>query len=75
MLITARRRCALPGELLRQLDGLAAGGCIYESAPVYFPHVGQPLITSSQEMVSMAAERKLSLGRLALEYEAESSAT
>jgi L-serine dehydratase len=70
LLITARRRRALPTDLLRQLDELAVDGRIYESAPVYFPHVGQPLISSAEEMVSMAAEQRLSLGQLALEYEA-----
>jgi L-serine dehydratase len=70
LLITARRSCALRPDLVRQLDTLAAGGRIYESAPVYYPHVGQPLFTSAQEMVDMAVERNVSLGPLALEYEA-----
>ncbi|MHB8973016.1 MAG: L-serine ammonia-lyase, iron-sulfur-dependent, subunit alpha [Pirellulaceae bacterium] len=70
LLITARRGCTLHPDLMRQLTALAAGGPIYEATPVYYPHVGRPLLASAQEMVDLATERNVSLGQLALEYEA-----
>ena len=48
LLITVRRSRALPPDVVSQLDALAAGGRVYESSPVYFPHVGRPLLTSGK---------------------------
>ena len=40
------------------------------SEPVYFPQKGEPLFSSGKEMVSLAEQRGVSLGEIALAYEA-----
>jgi L-serine dehydratase len=50
------------------LDGNAR---VWESTPVYFVHAGQPLFSSAAQMVQLAERRRVSLGRLALAYEAQ----
>ena len=69
--LAARRRVALPlgfrGEL-RQRD---PGAQVWESAPVYYVQTGQPLFTSSAEIAQIADRHGLSLGKLALAYEAQ----
>jgi L-serine dehydratase len=69
--LMARRQLALPAtfrEDLRQLDRSAR---VWESTPVYFVHQGRPLFANAAEMVALAEERGLSLGQLALVYEAQ----
>ncbi|MBM3790359.1 MAG: hypothetical protein FJW35_08415 [Acidobacteria bacterium] len=69
--MTARRSVALPGKLrsaIRTLDGSAR---LWESWPVYFVQTGRPLFTSAAEMVQLAEQCGLSLGQLALAYEAQ----
>lgn len=57
----------LPDEL-RRLDVAAR---LWESAPVYFVQTGPPLFRSAAEMVRIAEQRRWSLGRVALAYEAQ----
>ena len=66
-----RRTAPLPAELRSRLLALDPAGRIWESAPVYFVETGQPLFTSAADVVRLAAERGLSLGKLALAYESE----
>jgi len=69
--LTARRKAALPvtfREELRAMDGSAR---VWESAPVYFVEKCQPLFSSAAEMVQIAEQRQMSLGKLALAYEAQ----
>ncbi len=68
--VTARRSAALPPALRASLAALAADGGVLESAPVYFVQTGAALFTSADDIVAQARERHVSLGRLALEYEA-----
>lgn len=68
--VTARRRTPLGQDVRERLRALDAGTRVLESAPVYFVQVGDPLFTSADDIVRLARERKMSLGRLALEYEA-----
>jgi len=69
--LTARRSAALPngfGEELLALDGHAR---IWQCAPVYFVAEGETVFSSAAQIVELAEERNVSLGRLALDYEAQ----
>ncbi|MCU0875713.1 MAG: L-serine ammonia-lyase, iron-sulfur-dependent, subunit alpha, partial [Pirellulaceae bacterium] len=69
--LTARRKALLPATFrdeLRLLDGSAR---VWESTPVYFVQRGQPLFSSAAQMVQIADQQGLSLGKLALAYEAQ----
>ena len=66
-----RRSTPLPAELRSGLRVLDDGVRIWQSAPVYFVQTGRPLFAGAAEMVSLAQQRGLSLGRIALAYEAE----
>jgi len=68
--LTARRNAALPATFRDELRSLDGGARVRESAPVYFLQKGEPLFSSAAEMVRIAEHRGLSLGRLALAYEA-----
>jgi L-serine dehydratase len=69
VLVTARRKEPLSNESICQLEHLAADQRVYQSAPVYYVHTGQPLLASATEIVKMARERGWSLGQVALAYE------
>lgn len=66
-----RRSAPLPEEARRRLETLVDGARVWESTPVYFVAQGPPLVTSAAEMVVLAEQRGLSLGELALAYEAQ----
>ena len=68
--VTVRRGTGLKPETRQALASLPGGVRVWESVPVYFVATGQPLFASAAEMVKLAEERRLSLGQLALEYEA-----
>lgn len=44
---------------------------VWTAAPVFFVRRGDPLFASAEEMVTLAEERALSLGEVALAYESE----
>jgi L-serine dehydratase len=69
--ITARRKSGLGAPLRDELRALDSSAQVWESAPVYFVQRGRPLFSSAAEMVRLAEARKISLGQLALEYEAQ----
>jgi len=66
-----RRTAPLPTRLRSDLLALDGAARIWESAPVYFVQAGQPLFTSAAEAIQLAGHRGLSLGKLALAYEAQ----
>lgn len=53
---------------IRQCDRKAS---IWQSSPVYFVATTPPMFSSAAEMVSLAQEKKISLGKLALMYESQ----
>jgi L-serine dehydratase len=53
---------------LRALPGVSQ---LWTSPPVFFPLHGKPLFASAGEMVALASSRSLSLGHIALAYEAK----
>jgi len=69
-MVCVQRNAPLPAAARTRLEGWR--GCTWrESRPVYFLQTGAPLFSSAQEMVAMAESRQLSLGQLALAYEAQ----
>jgi L-serine dehydratase len=68
--VCARRARALAPDDRSALERLAVDAWVFESEPVYFIPTGSPLFSSAAEMVGLAQEHGLSLGRVALEYEA-----
>ncbi len=69
--LTARRRDRLSAKQLHDLLMLDDSVRIWESEPVYFVQSGQPLFTSAAQMVQLSEKRTVSLGQLALAYEAQ----
>ncbi len=69
--MTCRRKAALPGDFREKLWTLDPGARVWQSAPVYFVPQGEPIFSSAAQMVAIAEQRGLSLGRLALAYEAQ----
>jgi L-serine dehydratase len=69
--LTVRRKAPLPVTCRDELRALDSRVRVWESTPVYFVQQGQPLFSSAAEMVQTAERRGLSLGRLALAYEAQ----
>ena len=69
--LTACRKATLPGILRGELLALDGAARLWESAPVYFMQTGHPLFTSADQLVRLAGQRGLSLGRLALASEAQ----
>lgn len=68
--VIARRSSPLTPSARAALAGVVSAPRVFESAPVYFVQTGQALFTSATELVALAGERRVSLGKLALEYEA-----
>lgn len=66
---TAKRKEALSTVTRGKLEALSPQGRIWESDPVYFVPKGEPLFNSAAEMVQIAEDRGLSLGKVALAYE------
>jgi L-serine dehydratase len=53
-------------ERYRALNGVQD---VWSVSPVFFVQRGEPLFSSAKEMAALAATRRISLGRAALEYE------
>jgi L-serine dehydratase len=68
-LISLRRRLPLSEDVRGALAALKGVRHVWAAAPVFFVQGGSPIFASAKEMVHLAGERGLSLGRLALEYE------
>jgi L-serine dehydratase len=68
--VMARRSAPLSPAARAGIAGPAAAVRVLESAPVYFVQTGSAQFTSAAEMVALAGDRRVSLGTLALEYEA-----
>ena len=68
-LLCVRRRSPLSREAKERLAAIRGFRELWAAEPVFFVQGGQALFTSAEEMVRRSAERGVSLGRLALEYE------
>ena len=69
-LVCVRRREPLPPDARSRLASLRGVRRVWAAEPVFFVQCGAPLFASAGEMAALARERHLSLGRVALEYEA-----
>jgi L-serine dehydratase len=61
----------LEPEERRWIASLPGVSHVWSADPVLLVERGEPLLSSSEQMVQLAADRDLSLGRLALEHEAQ----
>jgi L-serine dehydratase len=71
ILLHARSRQAMGPALRSSIETARGVTRIWEAPPVAFVKRGRPLFQSSARMVAAAQERACSLGRLALDHEAE----
>lgn len=69
-LIHARRRTALANDVLQHIQLLPGVQHVRTMPPVLSLQRGEPLFSSAAEMIALAAERRCSLGQIALDYEA-----
>jgi L-serine dehydratase len=69
-LIHARRRTALDNDALNRIQVLPGVQRVRITPPVLYVQRGEPLFSSAAEMIALAAERRCSLGQIALAYEA-----
>jgi L-serine dehydratase len=58
-------------DVVSEIRGLPGVSWVRTAAPVFFGRRGRTLFESADEMVSLAGERGLSLGEIALAYESE----
>jgi len=68
--VAVRRRRPLPAEALDRLRGLTGLRSVWIAEPVFLVPKGEPLFASAADMVRVARERGISLGRVGLAYEA-----
>jgi L-serine dehydratase len=68
---TVRRKTSLPATIMDAIRAIDSSARVWQSAPVYFVQQGEPLFRSAAEIVSIAERQGVSLGRLALAFEAE----
>ena len=64
------RKESLDASLEGDLHQISPDLKLWVSEPVYFPQKGEPLFMLAEEMVSLAEQRGVSLGEIALAYEA-----
>ncbi len=69
LLLHARSLDAVGPETKRQIETTEGVDRVWSTPPVFFVQRGEALFASAEEMISQAAERKLSLGEMALAYE------
>ncbi len=66
----AEARSPWPPRLREALGSLAGVGDVWMTSPVYMVPRGEPIFASAAEMIALAADGNISLGRAALRYEA-----
>jgi len=68
-LLCVKRKSPLPQQTRQKLQALQGFKKIWISEPIFFVQKAEPIFSSAEEMLSLAKERKISIGQLALEYE------
>jgi len=68
-LVSVRRRCPIAEEARAELRALMGVRNVWAGEPIYFVHQGEPVFSSAEELIALAAERGGSLGQAALAYE------
>ena len=69
-LIHLKLHSALDPQTESRLRALKGVRHIWTAPPVFFPLQGEPLFATADEIIALAISRSLSLGRIALDYEA-----
>jgi L-serine dehydratase len=70
VLLSFKRTAPLGPEARTRLDRLKGVRGIWTAPPLFFVERGTPLFLDGKEMIALAERRRLSLGRIALAYEA-----
>ena len=68
-ILCAKWKSPLPQQTQRKLQALPGFRKMWIAEPVFFIQEAEPIFSSAEEMLSLAVEREISLGQLALEYE------
>lgn len=68
--LSFKRTAALSRDARARLDGIQGVHGVWSAAPLFPVKKGEPLFRSASEMVEAARRKHLSLGRIALAYEA-----
>jgi len=71
VLFLARRAFRFEPETLQKIKALQGVKNTWAAEPIFFVRRGEPLFLDSGQMVSLAESRSLTLGRVALAYEAQ----
>ncbi len=71
VLFLARRAFRFEPETLQKIKALQGVKNIWAAEPIFYVRRGEPLFLNSGQMVSLAESRHLTLGRVALAYEAQ----
>jgi L-serine dehydratase len=71
VLLHLKLRSALDPETKSKLRALPGISKLWSAPPVFYPLRGEPRFASAEEMLALAKSRSLSLGRIALAYEAK----
>jgi L-serine dehydratase len=71
ILVLAKRARSVEPDFFDRLGAIRGIIRATNVPPVFYPIVGRPLFSSAVELLELAESRGCSLGRLALEYEAE----
>jgi L-serine dehydratase len=59
----------LPGDAVAEIRSLPGVRAVWEVTPVFFVQRGEPIFANAAEMAARAEARRVSLGRVALEFE------
>jgi L-serine dehydratase len=70
-LIQQKHLKLLDNEMLDFLQSMKGVQRVWTTSPFFFSSSGQPLFTNGSEMISLATRKRISLGRIALSYEAQ----
>lgn len=62
---------AIDAETKSRVQTIPGVAHLWTAPPVFYPLRGEPLFTSAEEMLALAKPRSLSLGQMALAYEAK----
>lgn len=70
VLVNATLKSRLDPTLRSKIESLSSAEEVWLSSPFVFPKNGEPIFSSAEEIGRIAGEKDLSLGKIALRYEA-----
>lgn len=69
VLLHVRRRSSLEADTRSAVEALPGVNAVWTAPSIFFVQQGEPLFSSTADMIAMAQEHGLSLGQIALAYE------